>query len=137
LLALGETNAFLFDQRQLLLWSALRDGDALRKGCGLWAVEDVVRVHAPPGHVRLAGPQLGTILERCPPVRGPGHLPDPGGGLHSLDPQTGTEPAGLEVTTNSVIALDSKRCRCWLVSFFSSCMKRGVRENVGMCDAPG
>ena len=26
LLALGETNAFLFDQRQLQLWSALRDG---------------------------------------------------------------------------------------------------------------
>lgn len=67
LLALGETNAFLFDQRQLQLWRALRDGDALRKGCGLWAVEDVVRAHAPPGHVRLAGPQLGTILERCRP----------------------------------------------------------------------
>jgi len=26
LLALGETNALLFDQRQLQLWSALRDG---------------------------------------------------------------------------------------------------------------
>ena len=137
LLALGETNAFLFDQRQLQLWRALRDGDALRKGCGLWAVEDVVRAHAPPGHVRLAGPQLGTMLERCPPVRGPGHLPDPGGGLHPLDPQTGTEPTSLEVDDELGDHRRLERCRCWVVSFFRSCMQRGVRENVGMCDAPG
>jgi hypothetical protein len=54
-----------------------------------------------PNDVGLAFAKRGSVLERGPPIVGPGHLEDGCGTLDALDPQAQAKAFRLKVATTS------------------------------------